>query len=123
MITGLDHLVLTVASLERTIRFYRDILGFEHREFEDRHALHFAGQKLNLHEVGSEFEPRAALAKPGTADLCFLVEHLEDIQNRLAEGGVAIIEGPVARTGARGAMMSVYIRDPDGNLLEFAEYD
>ena len=123
MIIGLDHFVLTVASIERTRRFYADILGFEHQVFDGRHALHFGAQKINLHETGKEFEPRAAAAVPGTADVCFLADDLEAIQDRLSNAGVAVLEGPVARTGARGPMMSVYIRDPDGNLLEFAHYD
>jgi catechol 2,3-dioxygenase-like lactoylglutathione lyase family enzyme len=125
-VAGLDHLVLTVASLEATIRFYEDVLGMAARRFEGsdgapRWALAFGAQKINLHEAGAEFAPHAARPTPGSADLCFLTDRpLEAWLERLAELGVALREGPVARTGAQGPITSIYIDDPDGNLIEIA---
>jgi catechol 2,3-dioxygenase-like lactoylglutathione lyase family enzyme len=123
MITGLDHLVLTVRDLDATVRFYVQGLGMELREFGEgrRKALHFGSQKINLHLVGHEFEPKAAYPTPGSADLCFLTERpLAEVSERLASLGCSIIEGPVARTGATGPIRSIYTRDPDGNLVEIA---
>ena len=122
MITCLDHLVLTVRDLGATVRFYVEGLGMELREFDEgRHALHFGTQKINLHLAGREFEPKAALPTPGSADLCFLTERpLAEISARLASLGCPIIEGPVARIGATGPMVSIYTRDPDSNLIEIA---
>jgi catechol 2,3-dioxygenase-like lactoylglutathione lyase family enzyme len=122
MLIHLDHLVLTVRELDATVRFYVEGLGMELREFgEGRNALHFGGQKINLHVAGREFEPKAADPTPGSADLCFLTERpLADIAARLESLGYPIIEGPVARTGAAGPITSIYTRDPDGNLIEIA---
>jgi catechol 2,3-dioxygenase-like lactoylglutathione lyase family enzyme len=122
MITSLDHLVLTVRDLDATVRFYVEGLGMELREFgEARKALHFGSQKINLHVAGHEFEPKAAQPTPGSADLCLLTElPLGEISDRLASLGFALIEGPVARTGATGPIRSIYTRDPDGNLIEIA---
>ena len=122
MITGLDHLVLTVRDLDATVRFYGEGLGMELREFaEGRKALHFGRQKINLHLAGREFEPKAAQPTPGSADLCFLTEHpLAEVSARLASLGYPVIEGPVARTGATWPIRSIYVRDPDGNLVEIA---
>jgi catechol 2,3-dioxygenase-like lactoylglutathione lyase family enzyme len=122
MILGLDHLVLTVRDLDATVRFYRDGLGMELRTFgSDRKALHFGRQKINLHLAGHEFEPKAALPAPGSADLCFLVdEPLDAVTLRLARLGWPVTLGPVARTGATGPIASIYVRDPDGNLIEIA---
>lgn len=122
MIASLDHLVLTVASIEATVEFYTRALGMEHVRFEGRHALHFGGQKINLHEVGKEFSPRARSATAGSGDLCFLLSvPLEEAETRLTAEGVEIEQGPVARTGAAGPLMSLYFRDPDGNLIEVSE--
>jgi catechol 2,3-dioxygenase-like lactoylglutathione lyase family enzyme len=123
-ITRLDHLVLTVADLRRTIDFYAGVLGMEEVTFGDgRKALAFGSSKINLHEAGHEFEPRARQAVPGSADLCFITEDpLDDVIATLDAHGVAIIEGPVARTGAAGTIRSVYVRDPDGNLVEISNY-
>lgn len=119
MITSLDHLVLTVADIEATVDFYTKVLGMEHVVFEGRHALHFGRQKINLHEAGKEFTPRARVATAGSGDLCFLLSiPLQEAETRLRAGGVEIIEGPVARTGATGPLTSLYFRDPDGNLIE-----
>ena len=122
MITSLDHLVLTVRDRDATARFYVDSLGMRLEEFgEGRHALHFGAQKINLHLAGREFEPKAALPTPGSADLCFLTDRpLAEISARLASLGYPIIEGPVERTGATGPIVSIYTRDPDGNLIEIA---
>jgi catechol 2,3-dioxygenase-like lactoylglutathione lyase family enzyme len=123
-ILGIDHLVLTVASIERTIAFYRDVLGMRAETFGDgRWALHFGKQKVNLHEAGHEFEPKAARALPGTVDICLVVATpIDEVAAVLRDNGVSIIEGPVRRTGARGEIRSVYVRDPDDNLVELANY-
>jgi catechol 2,3-dioxygenase-like lactoylglutathione lyase family enzyme len=120
----LDHLVLTVASLEATVDFYTRVLGMNVRAFEGgRLALRFGEQKINLHEAGHEFEPKAKVAVPGSADLCFVVEgDLAAWLEHLEELAVPVVEGPVGRTGALGLMTSVYVRDPDGNLVEIASY-
>jgi catechol 2,3-dioxygenase-like lactoylglutathione lyase family enzyme len=122
MITALDHLVLTVRDLQATIRFYVEGLGMELREFDEgRKALHFGRQKIHLHLAGHEFELKAAHPTPGSADLCFLTERpLAEISVRLESLGCPIIEGPVPRIGATGPMLSIYTRDPDGNLIEIA---
>ncbi len=123
MIASLDHLVLTVADIGATCAFYCDVLGMERVIFgQGRVALCFGDQKINLHEAGREFEPKARRPVPGSADLCFLSTcPLGDVMNRLHEAGVRIEEGPVMRTGATGAIRSVYVRDPDGNLIEISE--
>jgi catechol 2,3-dioxygenase-like lactoylglutathione lyase family enzyme len=119
-IEALDHLVLTVADIGRTRDFYERVLGMEPMIFsEGRHALAFGTQKINLHEVGREFEPKAAAPTPGSADLCFLTNaSVAEVVEHLEANSVEIIEGPVRRIGATGPIMSVYFRDPDGNLLE-----
>ena len=121
----LDHLVLTVADIDATVRFYRDALGMEAITFgEGRTALRFGAQKINLHPAAAPFEPKARTPTPGSADLCFLTETpLADWQAHLAAMGVAIEEGPVARTGALGPIRSIYLRDPDGNLIEISVSD
>ncbi len=118
----LDHLVLTVADVEATCRFYGEVLGMSRVVFgEGRRALQFGRQKINLHQHGREFEPRAAKPTPGSADLCFITAApLVEVIARLETLGVELIEGPVRRTGAAGPIESVYLRDPDGNLLEIA---
>ena len=123
MIDHLDHIVLTTAHTEQCIDFYTRVLGMKFERFgEGRMALKFAGQKINLHEKGKEFEPRAALAAPGTLDICFIAAvPLKDVIARLAACNVPIIEGPVMKTGAQGPIRSVYVRDPDGNLVEISE--
>jgi len=123
-IDRLDHLVLTVASIDETCRFYSRVLGMEVSRFGDgRTALAFGRQKINLHEVGKEFEPRAARATAGSGDLCLIsLTPLDELIRHLQACGVTIVEGPVGRTGATGAIRSVYFRDPDGNLIEVSEY-
>jgi catechol 2,3-dioxygenase-like lactoylglutathione lyase family enzyme len=125
MITALDHLVLTVRDLDATVQFYVEGLGMELRRFGDggaRQALHFGTQKINLHVAGHEFEPKALLPTPGSADLCFLTERpLDAMRERLEALGHPIIEGPVPRAGATGPLVSIYARDPDGNLIEIAQ--
>jgi catechol 2,3-dioxygenase-like lactoylglutathione lyase family enzyme len=120
-IAALDHLVLTVADIEATVAFY-ERLGMRGETFGDgRRALRFGEQKLNLHQAGAEIEPHARRPLAGSADLCFLVEgSLDDVAQALAEAGVAVELGPVGRTGAVGAIDSLYVRDPDGNLVELA---
>ena len=124
-IDQLDHLVLTVADIDRTCTFYRDVLGFEVITFgEGRTALSFGRQKFNLYQAGREFEPKAASPMPGAADLCLITSlAMETVVEKLNLAGVLIEEGPVPRTGAQGPILSVYIRDPDRNLIEIASYD
>jgi len=123
MIDHLDHIVLTTAHTEQCIDFYTRVLGMKFERFgESRMALKFGGQKINLHEKGREFSPRATLAAPGTLDVCFIAAlPLKEVIARLVAAGVPIVEGPVAKTGATGPIRSVYVRDPDGNLLEISE--
>lgn len=124
MIASLDHLVLTVADIEATVAFYCDVLGMERVTFgQGRTALSFGSQKINLHQQGREFEPKALAPTPGSADLCFVAAvPLDQVVARLNAAGVAIEEGPVARTGAVGPITSVYVRDPDRNLIEISTY-
>ena len=121
MIQSLDHLVLTVADIPATIAFYTRHLGMRHVTFEGRHGIAFGNQKINLHQAGVEFEPKSRVPTPGSGDLCFLVsEPVAALMERLTAEGIEIIEGPVPRTGATGALNSIYLRDPDGNLIELA---
>ena len=123
-ISSLDHLVLTVRSISATCDFYSSVLGMDVVTFgEGRKALVFGRQKINLHEYGKEFEPKAEAPTPGSADLCFVPSTpLESVIEELQSLGVEICEGPVNRTGAVGPIRSVYIRDPDLNLVEIASY-
>ena len=124
-IDRLDHLVLTVASVDASVTFYTQVLGFVETAFGvGRTGLSFGRQKINLHPVGSAIEPRAMRPTPGSADLCFVTAAaIEEVVAHLSVCGVAIVAGPVRRTGALGPMTSVYFRDPDGNLVEVARYD
>jgi catechol 2,3-dioxygenase-like lactoylglutathione lyase family enzyme len=119
-IDSLDHLVLTVADVEATCEFYRHALGMEVVTFAGgRKALAFGKQKINLHPHGREFEPKAQRPTPGSGDLCLIAATpLAEVVAHLTAQGVTIIEGPVRRTGATGPLLSVYFRDPDGNLIE-----
>lgn len=121
-ITHLDHLVLTVASIEATVQFYTQALGMKVITFgAGRQALAFGQQKINLHQSDHTFEPKAYLPTAGSADLCFMVaDTLDDVVAHLEALGIVIIDGPVQRTGATGAIMSVYLRDPDLNLIELS---
>jgi catechol 2,3-dioxygenase-like lactoylglutathione lyase family enzyme len=124
MIDRLDHLVLTVASIATTVAFYKDALGMTPVTFgNDRHALAFGRSKINLHQKGREFEPKALAPTPGSADLCFIADRsIADVAAHLRARGVSIEEGPVERTGATGPIVSIYIRDPDQNLIEISNY-
>jgi catechol 2,3-dioxygenase-like lactoylglutathione lyase family enzyme len=124
VIERLDHLVLTVNDLKTTARFYETVLGFEVCQFAGgRIALKFGQQKINLHERGKEFEPKANTPLPGSADLCFIAyTPLKQVILHLNHCGVIVEEGPVRRTGATGAIESVYFRDPDLNLIEVSNY-
>jgi len=124
-INRLDHLVLTVKDLERTCDFYNQVLGFEVVTFgENRTALVFGTQKINLHKHGEEFEPKAARATPGSADICLITTTpLVNVLEKLDQLGIGVEEGIVPRTGATGNISSVYIRDPDENLIEISKYD
>ena len=120
-VRALDHLVLTVADIEATVAFY-EALGMTRVRFgEGRVALAFGGQKINLHPAGAEIAPHAAHPRPGSADLCFLVEGgVADLSAQLSAAGLTVELGPVPRTGAQGPLTSVYLRDPDGNLVELS---
>ncbi len=121
-IRSLDHLVLTVASIQRTAAFYSRVLGMEVRPFgQGRVALHFGRQKINLHEVGHVLDQNVRHATPGSADLCLLTDSpMHDVLDHLHACGVPVITGPVSRTGAVHAITSVYFYDPDENLIEVA---
>jgi catechol 2,3-dioxygenase-like lactoylglutathione lyase family enzyme len=123
-IDRIDHLVLTVEDVARTVSFYVEVLGMTETTFgHDRTALLFGSSKINLHQRGREPEPRATTPTPGSADLCLIAhDPLDDVIAELAATGIAVEEGPVRRTGARGPLTSVYIRDPDGNLIELANH-
>lgn len=126
-ITSLDHLVLTVMDIRRTVQFYEDVLGMQAEVFHpadgsSRTALKFGTQKINLHAAAAPFDPKAEVPMPGSADLCFLSDaSLVDWQDHLNEMCVQIEEGPITRTGATGPILSLYIRDPDHNLIEIAQ--
>jgi catechol 2,3-dioxygenase-like lactoylglutathione lyase family enzyme len=121
-IDSLDHLVLTVQDIQATCEFYSYILGMQVITFaEGRKALQFGNQKINLHQKGKEFEPKAQHPTPGSADLCFLTSiPLEDVITHLQTWNVSLLLGPVERVGATKPLVSVYFRDPDGNLIEIS---
>jgi catechol 2,3-dioxygenase-like lactoylglutathione lyase family enzyme len=121
-IDSLDHLVLTVQDIDTTCDFYTRVLGMQVSLFAGgRKALAFGQQKINLHQQGKEFEPKAQYPTPGSADLCFLTRiPLEEVIAHLQAQHIEIEQGPIQRTGAEGPILSVYLRDPDGNLLEIA---
>ncbi|MEF8842856.1 MAG: VOC family protein [Haloarculaceae archaeon] len=123
-LTGIDHFVLTVEDVEATCAFYADALGAGTETFGGgRRAIRFGDQKINLHPAGDEFDPRAARPTPGAGDFCVTTDTpIETVVEDLREAGVDILEGPVERTGAVGRMTSVYVRDPDDNLVEIATY-
>ena len=122
--TGIDHFVLTVEDVEATCAFYADHLGVEVVAFgEGRTALQFEDRKIDLHAAGNEYEPKAARPTPGAGDFCVTTDTpIETVERELREAGVEVVEGPVEWNGALGPMTSVYVRDPDGNLVEIAEY-
>lgn len=127
MIDRIDHIVLTTRDQPACIRFYTEVLGMRLVRFAtpggERLSFNFGAQKINLHEWGREFEPRAHVAVPGSLDLCFIAAvPLEQVMKNFAKAKVPIIEGPVVRTGAKGEMRSVYVRDPDLNLVEVSVY-
>ena len=121
-IRSIDHVVLTVADVQRTLDFYEQALGMTPVAFgEGRRALAFGDQKLNLHQAGREFEPKARVPTKGSADLCLLTDvPIDEVAAHLGRVGVAIELGPVDKTGARRPLRSIYFRDPDGNLIEVA---
>lgn len=128
MIDHIDHIVLTTRDKEGCIRFYTGVLGMKLTRFKtptgERIAFSFGAQKINIHEWGREFTPRAHVAAPGTLDLCFIASvPLDDVMARLKEQGIEILEGPVMKTGAHGPIRSVYVRDPDLNLVEISVYN
>ena len=123
-IDRIDHLVLTVRDIDATCTFYTHVLGMRVVTFEaGRTALAFGSQKINLHQAGREFEPKALQPTPGSGDLCFITNvPLDEVIAHVHSCGVAIEEGPVSRSGATGLLESIYLRDPDGNLVEISNY-
>ena len=123
-IDRIDHVVLTVFDIDRTLDFYQRVLGMEPVTFAGgRRGLAFGRQKFNLHQAGREFEPKALKPAPGAMDFCLITETpLAKVMEALERHGVAIIDGPVDKTGATGPIKSVYFRDPDGNLVEVSNY-
>ena len=123
-IARLDHLVLTVVDIDKTVEFYTKVLGMEKEIFKgSRIALKFGNQKINLHKLGNEFEPKAFNVKNGSVDLCFIINTpLIEAKNYIESLGIEIEEGIVSRTGALGEIESIYLRDPDKNLIELSNY-
>ena len=123
-IDRLDHLVLTVKDIDKTVEFYTIVLGMEKEIFKgDRVALKFGNQKINIHKLGNEFEPKAYNVKEGSADLCFIINTpLIEAKSYIESLGIKIEEGIVSRTGAIGEIESIYLRDPDKNLIELSNY-
>lgn len=121
-ITQIDHIVLTVKNIDETVQFYESVLGMTKETYRGgRVAVKFGSQKINLHQYGHEFEPKANQPLPGSEDLCFITEtEIEEAMKHMRNKGVQIIEGPVERTGATGPIVSFYFRDPDQNLIEVA---
>jgi catechol 2,3-dioxygenase-like lactoylglutathione lyase family enzyme len=124
-IDSIDHLVLTVTSLEDTCKFYCDVLGMERETFgEGRIALKFGQQKFNLHQIDTDITPKAKSPLPGSIDLCLITTaSIPSVISHLGNHRITIETGPVSRTGAEGPITSVYVRDPDGNLVEISVYD
>jgi len=120
-----DHIVLTVKDIDQTTRFYTEVLGMEQVTFGDnRKALTFGNQKINLHEQNNEFEPKAKFPTCGSADICFISKtDIESVKLEIEQKGINILEGIVQRTGAIGKLRSIYLRDPDGNLIEISSYE
>ncbi len=124
-VTGLDHIVLTVADVEQSVRFYLTVLGGTAETFAGgRRAISFGDQKINFHPADDAHTPHATRPEPGSGDFCLTVtDSLETVRQNLRDHDIEIVHGPVEKVGARGQMESVYIRDPDGNLVELARYD
>jgi catechol 2,3-dioxygenase-like lactoylglutathione lyase family enzyme len=128
-IQSIDHIVMQAVDVPETIKFYTEILGMSHSEFQPptggvvRQSLHFGSQKINLHDAESPFHPHARNPVAGSVDLCFVTQQtIGDWQQHLANCGIVIEDGPVRKTGAKGPLLSIYIRDPDGNLIEISNY-
>jgi catechol 2,3-dioxygenase-like lactoylglutathione lyase family enzyme len=124
-VDGIDHLVLTVENIELTCDFYNRVLGMEVISFgRGRKALAFGCQKINLHQIGNEFEPKASNPTPGSADICLITSvPMPDVLLHLKSNGIKVLEQAVQRTGARGILLSTYFRDPDSNLIEISNYE
>jgi catechol 2,3-dioxygenase-like lactoylglutathione lyase family enzyme len=123
-IKAIDHIVMTCGDIEKTVAFYTFALGMKVHCFgNNRFALRFGNQKINLHQVGNEFEPKAKLPTPGSVDVCFITETpLDEVKSYLESNGINILEGPIEKIGAMGKIYSIYFRDPDKNLIEVSNY-
>ena len=124
-IERIDHIVITVNDIEKTCRFYCDVLGMTETQYDDnRRALYFGRQKINLHPIPNDINPRASKPTTGAMDICLVSESsIDEVVSTLNHHGITIEQGPVERQGALGTMCSVYFRDPDGNLIEVAHYN
>ena len=125
IIDRIDHIVLTVQNIEKTVEFYTNVLGMNVVEFsQGRKALTFGNQKINLHQKGKEFEPKAHIPTSGSIDLCLIAStDIRQVKEELKDKGIEIIQDIVERTGAIGNIKSIYIRDPDKNLIELSNYE
>ena len=123
-IKAVDHIILTVKDIEKSVKFYENVLGMKKNIFANgRVSLKFGSQKINLHQAGQEFEPKAAFPMPGSIDICLITDmKIEQVSNHFKKLDIQIIEGPIKRTGANGPIISLYIRDPDNNLIEVSNY-
>jgi len=124
-VKNIDHIVLTVNSIDESIKFYTEVLGMELiTSGQERKSLHFGNQKINIHQKGNEFEPKANLPTCGAIDLCLIIDDdIEDCLLELKQKNIPVIESVVTRTGANGNIKSIYINDPDGNLIELSNYE
>ena len=122
-VTSIDHFVITTHNIDKSIAFYQDLLGMKHVEKDGRHAFIFGHQKINIHAKKGEFQPAALHPEYGSQDFCLIVEEdVESIKKEIEKKGYPIVEGVVKRHGAQGDINSLYLRDPDGNLVELANY-
>ena len=123
-IKSIDHIVMTCGSIEKTIAFYTSALGMKvHRFGQGRYALRFGEQKINLHQAGKEFEPKARVPTPGSVNICFITETpIDEVKNQLESNGINILVGPIEKSGALGKINSIYFQDPDKNLIEVSNY-
>ena len=122
-VKNIDHFVITTHNIDKSIAFYQDLLGMKHVEKDGRHAFIFGYQKINIHAKKGEFQPAALHPEYGSQDFCLIVEEdVESIKKEIEKKGYPIVEGVVKRHGAQGDINSLYLRDPDGNLVELANY-
>lgn len=122
-ISHIDHLVITTGNLDACLRFYADLLGMTHTDQDGRHSLTFGSCKINIHTHAGEFQPAAATPTSGSLDFCLIVDNLLEARCKIMETGYPLTQDLVTRHGACGTMQSIYLRDPDGNLVELSQYE